>query len=94
MYWMANKKITRHKGTANIAYKFKRRCFLGKHTICFLMRSSRSSSEISPNCKTDSYNTVSAKSFSGPVPHLAAIDSPNIGTKYPLITADKGCNKT
>lgn len=61
-----------------------------EHTICFLMRSSRSGSEISPSCKRDSHKTVSAKSFSGPEPYLAAMHNPKIGTKYPFITADKG----
>lgn len=66
---------------------------LKQHTICFLMRSSRSSSEISPSCKSDSHKAVSAKSFSGPVPHLAAMDNPKIGTKYLLIMTGKGCDK-
>uniref|UniRef100_A0A0A9E3H0 Uncharacterized protein n=1 Tax=Arundo donax TaxID=35708 RepID=A0A0A9E3H0_ARUDO len=62
-------------------------------TICFLMRSSRSNSEISPSCKSESHRTVSAESFSGPVPHLIAMDNPKIGTKYLLTMTDKGCDK-
>jgi hypothetical protein len=70
-----------------------REILLKQHTICFFMRLSRSSSEISPSCKSDSHKAVSAKSFSGPVPHLAAMDNPKIETKYLLIMSGKGWDK-